>query len=169
VRIFRFRFRMEVQGLRTQSEIEVNVPDNSAFLTYSDPQRARSTPGFPASADGASARAAGGWGGSAAAEGIEGLAGRLARFFVDVTPVRLPVHVQAGQGGEEPTVLEFGTPREVFFSCRLPIEFGETVRVHNSDHSFDVEATIVAAHYAGESVAYAARFNRDLHNWIVGR
>ncbi len=156
-------------ALRAQSWIEVGVPDNNAFLTYADPQRARSAQGFPASANVSSGRATGGWGGSAAAEHIEGLAGRLARFFEDVTPVRLPVQVQAGQGAEEQTVLEFGTPREVFFSCRLPVEFGETVRVHNSDRSFDVEATIVAAHYAGEAVAYAARFNRDLHNWIVGR
>lgn len=146
----------------------MGVPDNRAFLTYTDVQHAGSTPGFPASANAAATRAISGWGGSATPEPAEGLAGRLARFFADATPVRLRVCVQVGRDGdEESTVLEFGTPREVFFACRLALEFGETVRVHNSDGSFDVEATVVAAHYAGESVAYAARFNRDLHNWIV--
>jgi hypothetical protein len=94
---------------------------------------------------------------------------RLARFFPDVTPVRLPVSVEAGQGETEQTVLEFGTPSEIFFASRTPIEFGQTVRVHNADGSLDAEATIVAVHYLGESTAYAARFNRQVHNWIVKR
>jgi hypothetical protein len=92
---------------------------------------------------------------------------RLARFFQNVTPLRLPVSVQTGSGKTEQTILEFGTPREIFFVARTPIEFGQTVRVYNSDGSLDAEATIVAVHYFGKFAAYGARFNRDVRNWIV--
>jgi hypothetical protein len=101
--------------------------------------------------------------------GKRNIAERLARFFPDATPVRLPVSVQAGSGQEERTMIEFGTPREIFFATRTPIEFGQTVRVHNTDGSLDAEATIVAVHYLDKSTAYAARFNQDVRNWIVKR
>jgi hypothetical protein len=94
---------------------------------------------------------------------------RLAKFFPDVTPLRLPVSVHYGQATTEETVVEFGTPCEIIFATRSPIEFGQTVRVNNADGSLDADATIVAAEYFGKSVAYAARFNRDVRNWIVKR
>jgi hypothetical protein len=101
--------------------------------------------------------------------GTRSPAERLARFFRDVTPVRLPVSVQAGAMETEQTILEFGTPYEIFFVARSPITFGQTIRIQNSDGSLDAEATIVAVHYFGRSAAYAARFNRDVRNWIVKR
>jgi len=96
---------------------------------------------------------------------------RLARFFPQATPVRLPVQVlrSCGQasGSPEATVIEFGTPKEVLFASALPLEFAETVRVQNSDGSLDAEASVVALQYHNGRTAVAARFTRDVPNWIV--
>ena len=49
---------------------------------------------------------------------------RLARFFPDATPVRIPVRVTGmdddSEAVSEQTVIEYGTPREVLFVSRLP-------------------------------------------------
>jgi hypothetical protein len=39
--------------------------------------------------------------------------------------------------------------------------------VQNSDGSLDVEASVVAVQYHNEQTAVAARFTRDVANWIV--
>jgi hypothetical protein len=97
----------------------------------------------------------------------------LARFFPEATPVRLPVQLartlQAGEEASftESTVIEFGTPREVFFACTTPLEFADVLRLRNSDGTLDVEVSVVAVQYhPGQSVV-AARFLREVPNWIV--
>ena len=97
----------------------------------------------------------------------------LARFFPEATPVRLPVQLartlQAGEATRfsESTVIEFGTPREVFFACNTPLEVADVLRLRNSDGSLDVEVSVVAVQYhPGQSVV-AARFLREVPNWIV--
>jgi len=67
----------------------------------------------------------------------------------------------------EDTVIEFGTSREVLFACALPLQFADTVRLQNADGSLDVEATVVAAQYHPGCTAVAARFIRDVSNWIL--
>ncbi len=91
---------------------------------------------------------------------------RLAQFFPGASPVRLPVTV-AGVSGAEETVLEYGTRSEVLFACRLPRDFGERVRLRNSDGSFEAEAEVVAMQYHAGRIAVAARFTRNVANWIV--
>ena len=76
--------------------------------------------------------------------------GRLARFFPEATPVRIPVNVSAGsreKAESEATVIEFGTAREALFACQLPLEFAEKVRLRNADGSFDADAWVVALHF----------------------
>jgi hypothetical protein len=68
---------------------------------------------------------------------------------------------------EEQTVVEFGTAREVLFSCTLPLEFEDRVRLMNSDGSFDAQAIVVAVRYHGGGKAVAARFVGDVENWII--
>ena len=97
----------------------------------------------------------------------------LARFFPDATSMRMPVEfarlIENGHSPDftESIVIEFGTPREVLFVCKTPLEFGEDLRLRNSDGSFDEKAHVVAVQYHPGKTLVAARFNRDVPNWIV--
>lgn len=101
----------------------------------------------------------------------ESCVAQLARFFPDATPVRIPVKVTGvdlgGSAYAEQTVIEFGTPREVLFASRLPLEFSSEVKVENADGSLRTEAAVVALHVRQGHVAVAARFAADVSNWIV--
>ncbi|MFB3916936.1 MAG: hypothetical protein ACE14M_09405 [Terriglobales bacterium] len=92
---------------------------------------------------------------------------RLAQFFPQATPVRIPVRVTDGGELSENTVIEFGTPREVLFTCTLPFEFADKVRLKNVDGSLDTWAFVVAVQYHAGKTAVAARFADELVNWIV--
>ena len=95
---------------------------------------------------------------------------RLASFFAATTPVRIPVRLtrlDTDEGLSENTVIEFGTPREVLFACVAPMEFADRIQLQNSDGSLDVEAMVVAVQYHEGKTAVAARFTRDVANWIV--
>jgi len=99
----------------------------------------------------------------------------LARFFPDATPVRLPVQFArtvtadgaSGSSSSESTIIEFGTPREALFSCHMPLEFADVLRLKNSDGSFDVAASVVAVQYHPGETIVAARFLEKVPNWIV--
>ena len=99
----------------------------------------------------------------------------LARFFPEATPVRIPVRLarkaEAPDGSaphfSESTVIEFGTPREVLFACNTPLEFGDELRLRNSDGSLDVEVSVVAVQYHPGKTMVAARFMGQVPNWIV--
>jgi len=97
----------------------------------------------------------------------------LARFFPDATPVRYPVQLaRIVEHGETPnfsesTVIEFGTSREVLFACKTPLEFGDFLRLRNSDGSFDTEVSVAALQYHAGKTLVAARFLGDVPNWIV--
>ena len=94
---------------------------------------------------------------------------RLAKFFSDASPVRIPVQLTrlGTEDASENTVIEYGTPREILFASRLPLQFADLLRVQNSDRSLDVEASVVALQYNGDRTAVAARFTRDVPNWIL--
>ena len=97
---------------------------------------------------------------------------RLAQFFPDATPVRIPVRVTgktiSGKAFSEATIIEFGTAREVIFGSHLPLEFADTLRLENTDGSLSEEVSVVAIHYFdGNTTAVAARFKGDAANWIV--
>ena len=99
----------------------------------------------------------------------------LARFFPEATPVRIPVHLARALGSsdsaagafEESTIIEFGTPREVLFSCTTPLEFADVIHLRNSDGSLDTEASVVAVQYHPRGTVIAARFLKEVPNWIV--
>lgn len=95
---------------------------------------------------------------------------KLAKFFRDATPVRIPIQltqvIEQGQSTEN-TVIEYGTPREVLFTSKLPLQFADRLRVQNSDGSLDVEASVVALQHNGGRTAVAARFTHEVGNWIV--
>jgi len=96
---------------------------------------------------------------------------KLAKFFSEAAPVRIPVQLtrlgKAEPAASESTVIEFGTPREILFASALPLEFADLVRVRNSDGTLDAEACVVAVQYNAGRTAVAARFTRQVPNWIV--
>ena len=96
---------------------------------------------------------------------------KLARFFPDATPVRIPVQLTRLASEDiaftESTVIEFGTPNEVLFASTLPLEFADRLRVRNSDGTLDAEACVVAVQYHAGLTAVAARFSQPVANWIV--
>ena len=99
--------------------------------------------------------------------GDNALVSQLAQFFPTATPVRLPVNIIAETGESERTMIEFGTSREVLFASKLPLEFGQRVRVRNLDASLDIEACIVAMRLQRDHTVFAARFTHEVANWIV--
>jgi len=108
---------------------------------------------------------------ASAPSGLESSTGRLARFFPNATPVRIPIRLtrlgNVSSVCSESTVIEFGTPQEVLFASTLPLEFADTLRLRNSDGTLDTEVCVVALQYNGGRTAVAARFTRKVSNWIV--
>jgi hypothetical protein len=97
----------------------------------------------------------------------------LARFFPDATPLRMAVQiarvVEAAQSMDfsESAVIEYGTAHEVLFACKTPLDFADDIRLRNSDGSLDEEARVVAVQYHPGRILVAARFRREVPNWIV--
>jgi hypothetical protein len=112
---------------------------------------------------------------------------RLARFFPEATPVRIPIklsrtHTNGNSNGNgdvsgpenenvffQDTVIEFGTPREVLFMVDRPLEFADHVLVESIDGSLHAEASVVAVQYHRhpERTVVAVRFLKHVPNWIV--
>ena len=128
----------------------------------------------------------------AAARALEpDIVSRLARFFPDATPVRIPIKLSrtqssnngnsSGNGnGDLPaheqanenvffqdTVIEFGTPHEVLFVLDRPLQFADRVLVESNDGTLHAEAFVVAVQYHLERTAVAVRFLKHVPNWIV--
>ena len=93
---------------------------------------------------------------------------KLAQFFPSATAVRIPVTVSAaGEQMSEETTIEFGTPREVLFASNLPLEFGDRLRLENSEGYLRAEASVVAVQYHEGRTAVAARFEGEPANWVI--
>jgi hypothetical protein len=121
---------------------------------------------------------------------------RLARFFPEATPVRIPIklsrtqsngnanaNAKSGNGNGDvtahehqsenenvffqETVIEFGTPREVLFVLDRPLQFADRVLVESNDGSLHAEAFVVAVQYHLDRTAVAVRFLKHVPNWIV--
>ena len=96
---------------------------------------------------------------------------KLAQFFPAATAVRIPVRVSRLDGPDEPavedTVIEFGTPSEVLFSARLPLEFGDRIRLVNGEGLLEAEASVVAVQYHQGKTAVAARFTGPAAHWVI--
>lgn len=108
---------------------------------------------------------------------------RLAKFFPEATPVRIPIKLSrihdkgAGNGNGtaheddciffQETVIEYGTPHEVLFVLGRPLEFADRVLVESNDGSLYAEASVVAVQYHPGRTVIAARFLKPVSNWIV--
>lgn len=94
-------------------------------------------------------------------------AARLARIFTGATPMRIPVRMMRANEASEPTVIEFGTSKEVIFRTASELNFDEAVRLKNDDGSLDVLVRIVAVQWSEAKQAVAARFVKPVANWII--
>ncbi len=103
---------------------------------------------------------------------------RLAKFFPLATPVRIPIRLSRATNGHrggksevpallQETVIEFGTPQEVLFAVDQPLEFGDRVLVESKDGALRAEGHVVAVQYQPERTVVAARFLKEVPNWIV--
>jgi len=109
---------------------------------------------------------------------------RLARFFPNATPMRIPIRLSRTNGSSgtngsgiaahanesvffQDTIIEFGTPREVLFAVNRPLEFADRVLVESHDGWLHAEASVVAVQYHPERTVVAVRFLKDVPNWIV--
>ncbi|HYH00498.1 MAG TPA: hypothetical protein VD837_15295 [Terriglobales bacterium] len=101
----------------------------------------------------------------------QSIVARLAEFFPDATPVRIPVRVTGGEVGgvglTETTVIEYGTPNEVLFASSLPLEFADQLTITNTDGSLETDVFVIGVQYHSGRTAVAARFMRPVKNWIV--
>jgi len=103
------------------------------------------------------------------------LVSRLAKFFPQATPVRIPIRLSRTEGnGHAPehtflqeTVIEFGTPREVLFALDRRLEFADRVLLESKDGTLRAEASVVAVQYHPDRTVVAARFLKDVSNWII--
>jgi hypothetical protein len=101
------------------------------------------------------------------------LVGRLAKFFPQATPVRIPVKLSRIEGTDKEKstysdiVIEFGTPCEVLFATDRPLEFADRVLLESKDGALRVEASVVAVQYHPNRTVVAARFLKNVPNWIV--
>jgi len=86
--------------------------------------------------------------------------------------MRIPIRLRAtsvteeGSGCEE-TIIEFGTACEVLFAIDRPLEFADRILLESKDGSLQVEASVVAVQYHPDRTVVAARFLKNVPNWIV--
>jgi hypothetical protein len=102
---------------------------------------------------------------------MESSTSRLAKFFPEASPVRIPVRLtrvgDQRSPSSESTVIEFGTRSEVLFASSLPLEFADLLQLENSDGTLNIQACVVALQYGNGGTAVAARFTQAVSNWIV--
>jgi hypothetical protein len=106
---------------------------------------------------------------------VQNIVCRLANFFPDATPVRIPIRLSRIEGNGnglartffQETVIAFGTPREVLFALDRPLEFADRVLVESKDGTLSAEASVVAVQYHPERTVVAARFLKEVPNWIL--
>jgi hypothetical protein len=99
------------------------------------------------------------------------LVGRLAKFFPQATPVRIPIKLSRASDKDktccEETVIEFGTACEVLFAIDLHLEFADRILLESKDGTLQIEASVVAVQYHPNRTVVAARFLKNVPNWIV--
>jgi hypothetical protein len=118
------------------------------------------------------------------------LVGRLAKFFPEATPVRIPIKLSRTHSGDEndrgngggegnatlhhsdsvffqDTVIEFETRHEALFTVDRPLEFADHVLVESNDGLLCAEASVVAVQYHPNRTAVAVRFLKQVPNWIA--
>ncbi|HLZ49503.1 MAG TPA: hypothetical protein VKP61_02015 [Candidatus Acidoferrum sp.] len=101
----------------------------------------------------------------------QGCAERLARFFPNVSPVRVAVQVTALRAGSarlrEATVVEYGGAEHAIFLSSLPLEFDDRVRMERDKKGCTAEATVIAVQYHEGRKAVAIRFLQGPCAWVT--
>jgi len=107
----------------------------------------------------------------------ETCADKLAQFFPDAAPVRIPVQVTTLRIGatslKENTLVEFVATDHAIFACSLPLEFDDRVRLtptaQGRDHkqrSKAADGKVIAVQYHEGHKAVAVRFLGGCLDWV---
>jgi hypothetical protein len=95
---------------------------------------------------------------------------QLARFFPQLPPVRIPVRVtplRMGQaGGQEATLVEFGSETYAIFLSKLALEFDDRVLLACDGEGSSAEAAVIALQYHEGRKAVAVRFVDRPCKWM---
>jgi hypothetical protein len=101
----------------------------------------------------------------------QGCAERLARFFPNANPVRVPVQITALRAGSarlrEATVVEYGGTEHAIFLSSLPLEFDDRVRIERDRKGCRADATVIAVQYHEGRKAVAVRFLQGPCAWVT--
>jgi len=96
---------------------------------------------------------------------------QLARFFPRLPAVRIPVRVmprRPGQvGGQEATVVEYGTTEYAIFLSKLALEFDDRIRLARDGGGRPAEAAVIALQYHEGRKAVAVRFLDGPCEWMM--
>ncbi len=101
-----------------------------------------------------------------------GCAEQLAKFFPKLPAVRIPVRILPLRAGstaarmQEATLVEFGSAEYVIFSCTLPLEFDDRVRLSRDGVNHSAEAAVIALQYHEGRKAVAVRFLEGPCEWM---
>ena len=101
-----------------------------------------------------------------------GCAEQLARFFPQLSALRIPVRVSPLRPGasasklQEATILEYGAQDCAIFQSGLPLEFGDRLRVMANGGGRSAEAAVIALQYHEGKKAVAVRFVNGPCEWI---
>jgi hypothetical protein len=100
-----------------------------------------------------------------------GCAQKLARFFPQATPARVPIQVTALRGGaaklREATVVEFAASDFAIFLSTLPLEFDDRVRLERDRKGSAADATVIAVQYHEGRKAVAVKFTQGPCAWVT--
>lgn len=99
-----------------------------------------------------------------------GCAEQLAKFFPQISAIRIPVRVEPLRVGQskvrESTVLEYSTGEIAIFVSNLPIEFNDRLRISREGGGESAEASVIALQYHEGRKAVAVRFTDGRRNWV---
>ena len=107
----------------------------------------------------------------------ETCADKLAQFFPDAAPVRIPVQVTTLRIGvaslKENTLVEFVATDHAIFASSLPLEFDDRVRLtptaqgrNRKERSKAADGTVIAVQYHEGHKAVAVRFLGGRLDWV---
>jgi hypothetical protein len=95
---------------------------------------------------------------------------QLARFFPDANTVRVRAVLRLLRSGadqvRESVVVEFASAKRAIFSCKIPLEFDDRVRISGAEGTAECDATVVAVQYHDGEKAVAVQFADKQIFWV---
>ncbi len=101
---------------------------------------------------------------------VSACAEQLARFFPEAKAVRVGAVLRSVRIGadqfRESVVVEFASAKKAIFSSKLPLEFGDRVRISDAEGTAECDAAVVAVQYHDGEKAVAVQFADKQIFWV---